>query len=79
MGIFDFFRKKPEIRAEEVKIDRIEDFLSEKRKEAKIRETNLYDIVKELLSNLIKDLSTKNNVLKNININEKKQMKGPNS
>jgi len=72
MGIFDFFRKKPVIEREKLKLDDIDKFITNKKKDIKEKEKNFFDSIKSSLSIFINELTDKNNVLKNINLDEKK-------
>ena len=72
MGIFDFFRKKPEAKIEKIKIKELDAHICSLRKEKKASEKSLFDSIKESLEIFTSELDSKNNVLKNISLNEKK-------
>ncbi len=72
MGIFDFFRKKSEIKIERIKINEFDSYICSMKKENKSRENSLFDSIKESLKVFAEELDSKNTVLRSINLNEKK-------
>ncbi len=70
MGIFDFFKKKPGTKT--IRIDKLDNFISDKKKENKSREKELLESVRDLICFFINELLEKNKILKEIDINEKK-------
>jgi len=72
MGIFDFLKKKPETKTKIIKIDELDDHITERKKDNKIKEKELSEKIKNSVDNFINELSEKNKVLRNIDINERK-------
>ena len=72
MGIFDFFRKKPTSANEKLALKNIDKFISDKKKETIEKEKQLFETIKSSFNEFIIKLDEKNNVLRNINLDEKK-------
>ena len=72
MGIFDFFRKKQVLEKEKIKLDNIDKYINNKKKENETKEKQFFESIKNSLDDLINLLAEKNNVLKKINLDEKK-------
>lgn len=72
MGLFDFFKKKPETKTKIIKIDELDNYISDKKGENKSKEKELLENIRNSIDIFINELSEKNNVLKNIDINGKK-------
>lgn len=72
MGIFDFFRKKPSITQEKINLDNIDKYINDKKKDNQQKEKQLFESIKTSLTDFINELNEKNNILKKINLDEKK-------
>lgn len=72
MGIFDFFRKKQETRKKALEIKELDNYISNLKIENKEKEANLSDTIKQTLSRFVIELTKKNNVLKTIDLNQRK-------
>lgn len=72
MGLFDFFKKKPEIKQEKIPLVDLPEFISSRRANIKKQEYEVYLLVNTKLSYLITDLKGRINILENINLDEKK-------
>ncbi len=72
MGIFDFFKKKPQANNRTVKISELNSFIDNKKKENQEKNIELSSQIKNSLKDFINQLNEKDNILKKINVNEKK-------
>jgi len=78
MGIFDFWRKitrnekTKEIEKEKIAFSEIERRVENKRKEIEIKDGKIFVLIRERINVLINELKIKMNIVKNINVEQKK-------
>ncbi len=72
MGIFDFLRKKPQTNNRTIKISELNNFIIDMRKENQQKNIQLSGIIKNSVAKFINELEEKNNILRKVNINERK-------
>jgi|SRR3989344_3454962 len=75
MGIFDFFKKKKtELEIETIGFNEIKEFLSKKRQEIEGKQSQPKKQVEEILSELIKKLEERVEILENVELKNKKAL-----
>lgn len=78
MGIFDFLRKITENRKtketekEKIALSEIGNFIENRRKEIELREGKIFVLIQDRINALVNELKRKINIVKNINVGQKK-------
>jgi hypothetical protein len=72
MGIFDFFKKKPEVEAKKIDLKDISEFVKMNKFENKEEEKNLQHLIKSKISDLLNNLNVNINALENLDLSTKK-------
>lgn len=72
MGIFDFFKKKPEIKKEIIHFNELDSFIKNKKEEIENKKSNFESQIRQRLSVFIKELEEKAIVLEKIDLSERR-------